>query len=164
MGQLVNRRLSKGFTLSELVIVLALVSVLAVSVLTQWPGRALNLDGLAHQLAGDIRYVQSLSMTRGQRFRINFSVGPPASYSISDRTGATPVAHPVVGVASVPIETSVTMTTSNTLLVFDGKGTPYSDGALPGTPLGGDATVTLSHGTDSRMVTVSRETGRVLVQ
>ena len=163
MDQPVTNRLSAGFTLTELVIVIALISILAVSVLTQWPGRSLNLDGLAHQLAGDIRYVQSLSMTRGQRFRIEFSND---RYNMKDQAGAT-IAHPVVGATDVLLDPAVGLSTTNVpngYLVFDGKGAPFEDDNLPGDPLAGDAEIELSIGTDARKVVVSRETGRVLVQ
>ncbi len=140
--------------------VLLLVSVLVIAASAGWPDREVNLDAQAQQLAGDIRYVQSLSMSRGQRFRINFFVN---SYNMSDRGGAT-IAHPVVGVADVMFDSGIALGTTNNFLVFDGKGVPHSDAALPGTPLGANAVVTLTLGADSRTLIISRETGRVLVQ
>lgn len=160
MSALSRSRPPRGFALIELVIVLLLVSVLVIAAGAGWPGGEVNLDAQAQQLAGDIRYVQSLSMSRGQRFRINFFND---RYNMSDRAGAT-IAHPVVGVADVMFDTGITLATTNNFLVFNGKGVPHSDAALPGTPLGANAVVTLTRGADSRTLTVSRETGRVLVQ
>ncbi len=53
-----------GFTLIELVVIIMIISVLAVFVTANWPGLTLNLGAQTEQLAVDLRYTQSLSMTQ----------------------------------------------------------------------------------------------------
>lgn len=154
-------RAAAGFTLVELVLTLLLVSVLAVSAVVSWPGPTINLRAEADRLADDIRYAQSLATTRAPRYRINFASD---RYWLSSRDGATVVAHPVIGNASVQLSTGITLTASPSFLVFDDEGVPYVDAALPGTPLASDAVLVLSGGGETRSVRVSPETGRVIVQ
>lgn len=153
----------------ELVVVLAVLAIIAVSAIANWPGAVINLDAQARQLAGDIRYVQSLSMTHGPdagatiyRCRINFQVD---RYNIRDRTGAVNpnCVHPNRGAGDILLDTGMTLASANAFIGFDGKGVPYTDAAL-GTPLAADAVIILSAGADSRQVVVSPETGRVQVQ
>jgi prepilin-type N-terminal cleavage/methylation domain-containing protein len=59
------KSISRGFTLVELVMVLLLIAILAFVVLPRQSQNTLELSGQAEQVATDIRYAQSLSMTRG---------------------------------------------------------------------------------------------------
>ncbi|MBF0104165.1 MAG: prepilin-type N-terminal cleavage/methylation domain-containing protein [Deltaproteobacteria bacterium] len=55
-----------GFSLMELVLVLALVSIVAISSFPMLADtQAITLDGAARKLEGDMRYAQNLSMTTG---------------------------------------------------------------------------------------------------
>src|SRR5205814_6797883 len=64
-------RAARGFTLIELVLTMVLLGVLAVSFWPRAPTQqSMTLAARANQLASDIRYVQTLSMTRGVRFCI----------------------------------------------------------------------------------------------
>lgn len=157
----VGPRSVAGFTLIELVLTLLLVSVLAVAAVASWPGPAINLHAEAGRLADDIRYAQSLAMTRTPRYRINFASD---RYWLSTRDGATVVAHPVAGSAAVPLSSGVNLSTPLSFLVFDDAGIPYVDAALPGTPLATDAVLTLAANGSTRTVRISPETGRVIVQ
>ena len=154
-----SRGRDKGFTLVELVTVLVIVAILSLMFVTQWRGLSVNLAAQADQLVSDIRYIQSLSMTRGQRYRINFSAG---GYAFSNAAGTVPVPHPATAANSVPLAGGITLTSTHAFLVFDGNGTPYVNSALPGTALAGDAVITLSADGESRTVRVSPQTGRVI--
>src|SRR5260221_11553583 len=57
--------IGRGFTLVELVMVLLLIGILAFVVLPRTSQNTLELSSQAEQLATDIRYAQTLSMTRG---------------------------------------------------------------------------------------------------
>src|SRR5258708_16097891 len=59
------KRMARGFTLVELVMVLLLIGILAFVVLPRTSQNTLELSSQAEQLATDIRYAQTLSMTRG---------------------------------------------------------------------------------------------------
>ncbi len=149
----------KGFTLVELVTVLVVVSILSLMFVTQWRGLSVNLAAQADQLVSDIRYIQSLSMTRGQRYRINFSA---AGYSFSNAAGTVPVPHPATAANNVSLASGITLTGTHAFLVFSGNGAPYVDSALPGTALAADAVITLSAEGENRTVRISPQTGRVI--
>ena len=78
-----------GFTLVELMAVLIITAILAAFLIPRFSDQPINLAAQAEQLASDIRYVQSLSMTQGQRYRINLVAG--STYSMAD---AIPVLVP----------------------------------------------------------------------
>jgi prepilin-type N-terminal cleavage/methylation domain-containing protein len=162
---------AKGFTLVELVITLLLVTILAVSLIPRTPSRdSLTLEGRAEQLASDLRYAQSLSMTRGQRYCLSFTPtsGPPYSgYRLTTAASgcATDEPHPAglnqpvnlcesgscLGATNLP----------NDYVQFGGLGTPYS---TPATELPANAVLTLSGDGGPKTVTISPVTGRVVVQ
>lgn len=155
-----------GFTLVELIIVLVLLGIFAAAVFVRAPAReSLTVDGRANQLMSDIRYVQTLSMTRGQRFCIIIG---GSSYTLNTTDTITDVCagaieHPAGLGSPVPgCDGGACMSFSGFAgtLQFDGKGLPYT---APGSPLGGDAIVTLSQGGVTKTVTVSPVTGRVVV-
>ena len=150
----------RGFTLVELVMVMILISLLAFTAITRWSATPFNLSAQTEQLVGDIRYVQTLSMTQGQRYRINFAAD---RYWFSNRDGSITIPHPSGNSANILLANGVSLGFSNNFLVFDGNGTPYSDATLPGTALAANATVTLSSGADSRSLQISPETGRVIL-
>ena len=154
------RRAEQGWTLIELVVVIVLIATLALIIMMHWPGTGINLEAEAQQLASDIRYTQALAMTQGQRYRTNFTA---TDYGIATRTG-TAVPHPVTGTNTVALATGITLSSTFPYLVFDGKGSPYTDTALPGTALTADAVLTVSGGGNSITVRISPQTGRVLVQ
>ena len=152
---------SRGFTLIELVTTIVILGILSVSVIVKWPGQALTLDGQASQLVSDIRYVQAISMTREQRYRINFASD---HYWLSNQDDTTTVNLPLSGQSQVDMQNGITLAATDSYLVFGKDGTPYTDAVTPGTPLATDAVITLSSGTDSKTVTISPETGRVIAQ
>jgi len=152
----------KAWTIFELVIVIIVVMILFAAIYYAWPGKKINVVSTAHQLAADIRYLQNLSVTRNQRYRINFSA---SQYTLTELDGVTAVIHPATGSNIINLPNGITLSTSsvpNNYLVFDGKGVPYVDNGSPGTSLTLTATITLT--TDdgnAAQVTVSPETGRV---
>lgn len=146
---------SRGYSMMELVLTILLISIIAVTATTMFPGKAVNLGAQAQQLAGDIRYVQSLSMTRGARHFINLNA---TGYSFANASGS--VDHPG-GSASITLQ-GLTLTFPSASYAFDGKGAPYdSSGALSA-----DATLTLTDAASgqTRSVVITQQTGRVTVQ
>ncbi len=131
----------------ELVLTILLISIIAATMMTRFPDEAINLGAQAQQVASDIRYTQSLSMTRGERHRINFDTS--TTYQILTTAGV-PVAHP----APITLQPGITWAPL-TSVSFDGKGAPSS---------ASDVTITLtaSNGTQ-RSVVITRQTGRVAV-
>lgn len=149
-----------GFSLLELVTVLAIVGILAVVVAPRITAtQGITLSAATAQLAANIRYTQSLAMSRGQRYRINFAAN---SYQITD-VGGAPIVQPLTA-STAPIAIApATLSGYNPPLTggyvaFDGKGTPYID---PATPLAGTAIITITSGADVASILIAPETGHV---
>ncbi len=154
-----------GFTLMELVVVVVLVGLLAFTVIPRMAGPSIGLDAQAEQLAADIRYTQSLAMTRGDRYRINLAA---ASYQITDSSGANPQVHPGTSSTNPVLLKSANLSgynppLINNYLVFDGRGVPYAV-YNSNTGMASNASITLTGGGASRIVVISSETGRVVLQ
>lgn len=154
---------AKGFTLIELIMVMVVVAVLAAVASMRMPGDGINVSAQAEQLASDIRYTQSLAMSRGQRFRINFTAG---SYQITDNAGTPqPQQHPSTGLlAAIPLTPAVLSgyNPPYTLdyLAFDSLGVPYT---APATAQAALAILTLTSGGEAITVRIAPQTGRVQV-
>jgi len=154
-----------GFTLTELVMVMAVVGIISAIAVSRMGNAALVVATQAEQLAADIRYVQSLAMTQaaaasGQaRYRINFV--STSTYTFT-RADGTAVPHPLTGsTAATALGSGVTMA-GPPLVGFDGQGIPYTDAAVS-VLLGATATITLTKDAEVRTVTVAPETGLVRV-
>lgn len=153
----------QGATLLELVLVLLIAGILFVVLEVDLPSYTMDLRAQAEQLAGDIRYVQSLSMHRGERYRIHFNA---TGYAMTDLSGTTIIPHPSTHEDEMDLKSQITLSTEhlpNELVVFDGRGTPYITTDLPGTTLGIPAVVTLTRDTETQLITISPATGAVVV-
>lgn len=146
--------------------VLILVGILAVSMWPRAPStESITIHGRAEQLASDIRYVQTLSMTRGERFCLRLT-NSGYSLNTTDAGNNCELAtepHPA-GLEQPIAICSGCMSWTNLpadLVQFNGLGTPYT---APAVTLGGDAVITIAEGGQARTVTISPATGRVLVQ
>lgn len=157
-------RYSSGFTLVELVVMLMLVAVLAIAVFPRAPSKAsLTLAGQAAQLGADIRYVQALSMTRGQRYCLNLA-GNGYSMTTNGCSTSAGIEHPAGFTFPIGLD-GVTLSWSglpNNLVTFTGKGAPYTD-ATATTPLAANAVIALNGADGTMYVCISPVTGRVFV-
>ena len=154
----------KGFTLLELVITIIILGALAVFTFSSWTGSTINLGGQTQQLANDIRYAQSLAMTKGQRYRWiktssnTYQIQNSSGTAITLATGSTTVT------LNSGISFGALSNLPNSLVNFDGAGVPYTDTGSPGTALSSTASIPLTSGSDTTTVTVTSSTGRVSVQ
>jgi prepilin-type N-terminal cleavage/methylation domain-containing protein len=149
-----------GFTLTELVMVMVVIAIIAAIALPRMGNDPVLVSTQAEQLAGDIRYVQSLSMSQGQRYLLR--VLSSTTYELEVKGGAQ-IPHPT-GIASpIAFGSAITANPNNFIIGFDGLGIPYTDVNVS-SALGSTATITLTRDSATRTVTVSPETGRVFVQ
>ncbi len=149
-----------GFSLLELVTVLILVGILAVFAAPRlFTVQSITLPAVAAQMVSNIRYAQSLSMSQGQRYRVNFTA---TTYQITDMSGV-PIVQPVTASTAAISVSPATLSAYNPPLInnyiaFDTKGAPYISVTAA---LAATATITLTSGTDASSITVMPETGRV---
>jgi prepilin-type N-terminal cleavage/methylation domain-containing protein len=136
-----------GFTLIELILVMALIGILAAVVLSKIDFGAASsrasVDGAAYMVASDIRYAQEFAMANRVSKSIQFSTAPPANkYTFNPvSTGMDPSGQ----LSGATIGTTVTFT-------FNSLGEPT---------VGGGSFVTLTDGVRSRTITVLQYTGKV---
>jgi prepilin-type N-terminal cleavage/methylation domain-containing protein len=154
-----------AFTLTELIIVIIILGILSTLAVTRWPGTRINLNAQAQQLASDIRYTQTLSMSRGQDYRINLAT---TNYSITTSAGVA-VNNPITGAATIALPTSPAITITipptnlpNSLIAFNSLGVPYTNTTAT-TTLNSAAVITLTSGTNTTTITIQPQTGRVTV-
>ena len=162
---------ARGFTLTELVMVMVVGGIIAAVVLPRFSRGTIELSGQAEQVARDIRYAQTLSMTRGAalgaqgRYCIIFT-GTGYQFRHNANSSATPcttaVAHPATGSTAALVLTGGTTVgianVTGNYIEFDTKGQPTSI-----TPATSNAIITLT-ATGSRTVVVNPITGKATVQ
>ncbi|MDX1902416.1 MAG: GspH/FimT family pseudopilin [Gammaproteobacteria bacterium] len=154
-------RKAAGFTLIELIIVIIIMSILATKAYFNWSSATINLASQANQIAADLRYAQTLSMTTGQRYR--FVKMSSTTYQILNSAGTA--IQLTSGGTTATLSSGITFGTltnlPNNLVAFDGKGVPYTDTGSPGTALASTAVINLSAGSNTTTVSIVPETGRV---
>ena len=128
---------SRGFTLVELVMVVVLISILAVSFVPKFlDTSAISLAGGAAMAAADIRYTQELAM---------------GTYSAKTIVFTTSNTYYTVDSRDVNLPSKVTISNGATF-TFNSLGEPTA---------GGGSSVTLSAGAETKTITVESYTGRV---
>jgi len=128
---------SRGFTIVELVMVVVLIGILAVSVVPKFVDTsAFSLAGGAAMAAADIRYTQELAMGTHSSKTIVFTTSNNF-YTVNSQT--------------VNLPSRVTIS-SGTTFTFNSLGEPTT---------GGGSSVTLSAGDETKTITVESYTGRV---
>lgn len=154
---------NNGFTLLELIFVIAIIGIISVAVMPQWTGTNIDLGSEAMQLASDIRYTQSLAMTHGQRYYLIKQSA--TTYQIMNSAGSPVVL--ALGNTTMTLNSGITFGTltnlPNNLVAFDGRGTPYTTSSSPGTALAATATIPLVSGGVTRTVSITATTGQVSI-
>lgn len=147
-----------GFTLVELVMVLAIAAVVAAMAAPRW-GRSMarwQVDAAARRLAADLAWAQSRARVTSSRQTVNFNVTsgqyqlvgvpdpdhPANTYTVS--LGQAPYRCAIVSAA--PADTNGNVT-------FDGYGTPSAGG-----------TIVLQCGDFQRVVQVNAAAGIIVLQ
>ena len=141
-----------GFMLIELVILLIVMSVLAVSMIVQMPSVNLyQAYNFSNVLLYDLNLTRVLSMSQNQRYRIVIGA---SSYQIQDQNGV-PVVHPELNSSVINYPTGVNVTPAMTL-IFDSLGQPYD---TTSTALATMTTITVSSSSTTQALSISPQTG-----
>ena len=127
----------RGFTIIELIMVVVLIGILAVSVVPKFTDTsAISLQGGAAMVAADIRYTQELAMSTHAPKTITFTTND-TFYTVVSQTMNLP--------SRVSISSGATFT-------FNSLGEPTA---------GGGSSVEITAGGSTKNITVDSYTGRV---
>jgi prepilin-type N-terminal cleavage/methylation domain-containing protein len=146
-------RLSAGFTLVEMVVVMLLAAILVAVTATRWDATDATAPSQADLLARNIRHMQMLAMSWGQSLSLTAA---GSSYSVACVTtgvapcNVSPVIDPASGQAfSVTLSNGVTIGAASTTI--DSMGRPV--------PVTTSTTYTLNAGASTWTVSVAPLTG-----
>lgn len=150
---------SSGFSTIELVTVILIVGILAFVAVPDFVHTKIIAEYEARRVLNDIRYTQALSMATGQRYR--WVRTSSTTYQITNQSG-TPVTMPDGSTTASLSGGSTFGTLTNlpsNLIAFDSMGVPYTNTAIPGTPLGATATIPITGDTNTATVSITQSTG-----
>ena len=143
----------KGFTLTELVVTLILITIIATFFSIRVPSTAaFSLDGIVSNLLGDIRFTQILSMSFNDKFQIKFNTN---NYAILNPDG-TPYSHPDTGTTAVSLPSGLSLSASTSTIKFNGRGMPLNSSNVPLTTI---TTLTITSGSATRSILINPQTG-----
>ena len=143
----------RGFTLIELIVALVILAIISSVVFIRSPSQqSFEVDAWAETLLRDIRYTQILSMSLNRSYRIIFA---SQRYTIQDEN-SQPHQHPASELNYIPLPSGMTLSSSQTTVVFDGAGVPRDTG---GSELSSNTTITLTAGSESATVNIAPQTG-----
>jgi len=155
----IEARQQSGFTLIEIVAVLALLSIIAAGVVSVLPDSNARLATEADRLSSHLRYAQIRAQSDIYQWRLVFTdattyqIGPV----VVPGTGFTPGIVPGAGATQRTLTDGVT-TTSGTVIQFDSLGRPLGyTGAL----LVVDQTIPLTEGIRNRTISIRAGTGLI---
>lgn len=151
---------ARGFTIIELVLVIAILGILALAVVVFSPSTAvipMRLDSASRQIQADIQYAQQNATLTGVTAGIQFVAD--GVYTVYQGTIATPLKNPLTKqdmVITLSDQYPDIAIQANYTVEFDSFGAPTTGGG------GGDVTIT--NGTNTRTIVVAANTGRVTIQ
>ncbi len=148
-------RTHNGFTLIELVIVLAIIGSMAAIALPRWAPADTTVAAQADRLARDLRHTQSMAMHQGRT--LTFDIQSASGYRVVD-SGSLTVTDPATQQPFlVTMDNNVTVSGTDT--AFDSLGRPVASGSLLSTA----RVFTISGSTNTASVTLNPLTGFVSV-
>ena len=145
----------KGFTLIELIVVLAIIGGLAVIALPRWAPTDTTVGAQAERLARDLRHAQAMAMSQARTLVLD--IQGASSYRVADASSMT-VSDPATQQPfMVSMDNSVSVGGTDT--GFDSLGRPVDSGSL----LSAARVFTLNGNSSTATVTVSPVTGFITV-
>jgi prepilin-type N-terminal cleavage/methylation domain-containing protein len=161
--------INKGFTLIELVVIILIVGILAISVLVSGTAKGpVRLEAACQRLAADLRYIQQMAMAQQVRFGISFDTSDESYFGYRVNTSNKAKSPHTQSDLEVEFdemkefnEIQITSTNFSDRVEFDSIGAPYDGSSAP---LSSEGVATLTDGTNSRTVRIEAVTGKVSIQ
>ncbi|MBI2083294.1 MAG: prepilin-type N-terminal cleavage/methylation domain-containing protein [Deltaproteobacteria bacterium] len=146
--------MGRGFTLLEVIFVIAILAVLVITAVPRLNLSPAGLDAAARKIRSDILYAQSLAMSRGVPHGILFTAG--GSYILYQGSPATPITDPLTRTSfSEDLDRFYqTFVTNDYQVEFDLIGQPT---------IGAGGNVVIQNGVATKMIQIGANTGRVTI-
>lgn len=144
---------SQGFTLVEIIMVIVLIGILAVSVVPKlWDTSSLSLEGAAAMVAADIRYAQELAMGSYAAKKVEFTQNSN-TYTLKNSNESV--------IKTVELPSGVTVSSSDVTFEFNSLGEPQGCSGTCGTGCCDTVELTAGGSSPPKTVSVDSDTGRV---
>ena len=161
LGQAVKKNKAKGFTLAELMIVIALIAIMSSIASFSWMRYVnnTNLQTAARELQSDMANAKQRAVAEGVNYRITITTGTPGNYTIEQRNAANTAS--TVLATKVPTEngSGLRITSTNhtgSIIYFFPRGTTSWGDVVLQNSRGSSATIT-SNATGKAYVTFSMQ-------
>jgi len=149
-----KQALHQGYTLTEVIIVLSILSILAAIAVPRFANSDSTLIAQAHSLSRDLRHVQTIAMNQGRT--LTFEVQSATSYRVI--FGGSTITDPTtMQPYSVTLDNDVRLSGKDA--AFDSMGRPVTSGSL----IAAKQLFTLSGNSRTVSVTLSPVTGFVAI-
>ncbi len=144
-----------GFTLIELVMVMAILGLAGIAIVPKFNAAGMNVSVVARQIQSDIRYTQEIAMSKFKAKSVTFTPNQ-GSYSLSPSDPTDPPATRLRMPTKSGVSIESTSNGSSSITVtFNSLGEPTA---------GAGGWVRLSGGGLTKTVSVEARTGRAIIQ
>lgn len=141
-----------GHTIVELIVVIAIVSILAFAAATRFDLAQRTLEGVARSLRSNLQFAQDLAMTQGNT--LGFNVIDATHYEIYAGVPGNPILNPLTNTGFIVDISPVQFTLPVSTVPFLKSGAPN---------IAASVTIQLSDAGGTRTITVQQNTGFVTI-